>query len=167
VILHDFRGFLRRLARRHDVFDDDDALTVAVGHLPDTPLHWQPGNSALAGHLDTFFRSLRGIRLGYEIRLSTLHGELRYRVERTVVVEPDDLSVLATSPTPQLTLITCFPFSYVGNAPHRFIVQAQQVGAAPIHEVSVVEPDPRVNPSFTMRNVTDSRSGNVRAAGAS
>ena len=99
--------------------DDDETLKVAVGHLPDTPMPWESGNSALAGHRDTFFRKLKGIRIGDDIRLTTGQGELRYRVERTVVVEPDDLSVLAPSPTPRLTLITCFPFSYIGNAPRR------------------------------------------------
>jgi sortase A len=66
---------------------------------------------------------------GDEIRLATSHGDLRYRVERTLVVEPDDLSVLEPPPEPSLTLITCFPFSYVGNAPRRFIVQASRVGS--------------------------------------
>jgi sortase A len=110
--------------------DDEDMLKVAVGHLPDTPLPWQTGNSALAGHRDTFFRALKSVRLGDEIRLATAHGELRYRVERTLVVEPGDLSVLEPLPRPSLTLITCFPFSYIGDAPHRFIVQAQQIGTA-------------------------------------
>lgn len=118
--------------------DDDEILKIAVGHLPDTPLPWEPGNSAFAGHRDTFFRELKDIRLGDVIRLTTEHGEFRYRVERTVVVQPDDLSVLAPSPTPRLTLITCFPFSYVGNAPRRFIVQAQQVEAVPTRRAASV-----------------------------
>ena len=109
--------------------DDEDTLKVAVGHLPDTPLPWQGGNSALAGHRDTFFRALEGVRLGDEIRLATVHGEFRYRVARTLVVEPDDLSVLEALPEPSLTLITCFPFSYVGHAPRRFIVQANRIGS--------------------------------------
>ena len=109
--------------------DDEDTLNRAVGHLPDTPLPWQTGNSALAGHRDTFFRALKGVRLGDEIRLATSHGDLRYRVERTLVVQPDDLSVLEPPPEPSLTLITCFPFSYVGNAPRRFIVQASRIGS--------------------------------------
>jgi sortase A len=108
--------------------DDEDTLKVAVGHLPDTPLPWEAGNSALAGHRDTFFRALKGIRLGDEMRLATPQRELRYLVERTLVVEPDDVSVLEPSPEPRLTLITCFPFSYIGDAPHRFIVQARQIG---------------------------------------
>lgn len=109
--------------------DDEETLNVAVGHLPDTPLPWQTGNSALAGHRDTFFRALKRVRLGDEIRLATSHGELRYRVERTLVVEPYDLSVLEPLPEPCLTLITCFPFSYVGSAPRRFIVQASRIGS--------------------------------------
>ena len=110
--------------------DDADTLKVAVGHLPDTPLPWQAGNSALAGHRDTFFRAPKGVRLGGEIRLATSHGEFRYRVDRTLVVEPEDLSVLTPSPEPRLTLITCFPFLYIGNAPHRFVVQAQRLETA-------------------------------------
>jgi len=107
--------------------DDDHTLRMAVGHLPDTPLPWQPGNSALAGHRDTFFRPLKDVRVGDDIRLATPYEDLHYRVERTVVVEPDDLSVLDPSSTQRLTLITCFPFFYVGDAPLRFIVQAQPI----------------------------------------
>jgi sortase A len=107
--------------------DDDGTLQLAVGHLPDTPLPWQPGNSALAGHRDTFFRPLKDVRVGDDIRLATPYGDLRYRVKRTLVVEPDDLSVLEPSSTQRLTLITCFPFFYVGDAPLRFIVQAQPI----------------------------------------
>ena len=111
--------------------DDEDTLKVAVGHLPDTPFPWQAGNSVLAGHRDTFFRALKGVRPGDEIRLATSRGELRYRVERTLVVEPDDVSVVEPSPERRLTLITCFPFSYIGHAPQRFIVQAQHDATAP------------------------------------
>ena len=89
----------------------------------------QEPNSALAGHRDTFFRPLKSVRAGDEIRLTTPHGHLRYRVERTRIVNPDDLSVLDPLPKPSLTLITCFPFSYIGNAPRRFIVQANRIGS--------------------------------------
>jgi sortase A len=109
--------------------DDDETLNMAVGHLPDTPLPGQPGNSALAGHRDTFFRPLKDVRVGDEILLTTAHGSLRYRVERTIIVDPDNLSVLEPTPTSTLTLVTCFPFFYVGHAPRRYIVQAAQVGA--------------------------------------
>ena len=107
--------------------DGEDTLKIAVGHLPDTPLPWQTGNSALAGHRDTFFRALERVHSGDEIRLATSHGAFRYRVARTLVVQPDDLSVLQPLPEPSLTLITCFPFTYVGNAPRRFIVQANRL----------------------------------------
>jgi sortase A len=115
--------------------DHEQALAVAVGHLPDTPLPWETGNSALAGHRTTFFRPLSGVRVGDSVSLSTRHGLLGYRVTRVHVTEPTDLSVLDPTPTAKLTLITCFPFVYVGSAPQRFIVQAERVGTA-IHSVA-------------------------------
>ena len=107
--------------------DDEKTLKVAVGHLPDTPLPWQEGNTALAGHRDTFFRPLRRIQPGDEIRLATRRGTFRYRVIRQMVVEPDELWVLDSSPSIHLTLITCYPFAYVGAAPRRFIVHAERI----------------------------------------
>ena len=107
--------------------DDDRTLRVAVGHLPDTPLPWQDGNAALAGHRDTFFRPIRRLRTGDEIRLVTPRGTFRYRATRQVVVEPDQLWVLDPSPTAALTLITCFPFDFVGAAPRRFVVHAERM----------------------------------------
>jgi sortase A len=107
--------------------DDDGTLRVAIGHLPDTPLPWEQGNSALAGHRDTFFRGLRGIRVGDDMRVLTPYGDFTYQVTRTVIVMPNDLSVLAATPQATLTLVTCYPFSYIGHAPKRFIVQAERV----------------------------------------
>ena len=107
--------------------DDEKTLKVAVGHLPDTPLPWQEGNSALAGHRDSFFRPLRHIQVGDDIHLTTVRGTLRYRVTRYTVVDPADLWVLHPSPTAALTLITCYPFDYVGPAPRRFIVHAERM----------------------------------------
>ena len=107
--------------------DDEDTLKVAVGHLPDTPLPWQEGNTALAGHRDTLFRPLRSVQPGDEIRFATRHETFRYRVTRHMVVEPDELWVLDASPAAALTLITCYPFDYVGPAPRRFIVQAERL----------------------------------------
>ena len=86
--------------------DDDDTLKVAVGHLPDTPLPWQAGNAALAGHRDTFFRPLRHLQIGDEIRLETARGTFRDRSTRQVVVEPHELWVLDSSPAAALTRIT-------------------------------------------------------------
>jgi sortase A len=102
-----------------------------VGHLPDTPLPWQPGNSALAGHRDGLFRPLKDIVAGDEVIFRTSRQTLRYRVTRTVIVEPDDVSVLKKKPHSQLTLITCYPFRYIGNAPKRFIVHAERADAPP------------------------------------
>jgi sortase A len=107
--------------------DDEKTLKLAVGHLPDTPLPWQEGNSALAGHRDSFFRPLRHIQVGDDIHLTTVRGTLRYRVTRHTVVDPAELWVLNPSPTVALTLITCYPFDYVGPAPRRFIVHAERL----------------------------------------
>ena len=107
--------------------DDEKTLKVAVGHLPDTPLPWQEGNTALAGHRDTLFRPLRSVQPGDEVRFATRHGTFRYRVTRHTVVEPDELWVLDASPAAALTLITCYPFDYVGPAPRRFIVHAERM----------------------------------------
>ena len=107
--------------------DDDTTLKRAVGHLPDTPLPWQDGNSALAGHRDGLFRPLKDIKIGDEIRFRTSREELRYRVTATSIVKPDDVSVLEKRKKPSLTLITCYPFYYVGNAPKRFIIHAERL----------------------------------------
>jgi sortase A len=110
--------------------DDENTLQLAVGHLPDTPLPWQGGNAALAGHLDTFFRPLRGAQVGDAIRLLTPHGTFHYRVTRQTIVEPHELWVLNPSPTAALTLITCYPFDFVGPAPQRFVVHAERTSDA-------------------------------------
>lgn len=112
--------------------DDEKRLQRAVGHLPDTPLPWQPGNSALAGHRDGLFRPLKDIEVGDEVIFRTSRQVLHYRVTRTAIVEPDDVSVLKPRPDSALTLITCYPFHYIGNAPQRFIVHAQRVDAQPV-----------------------------------
>ena len=109
--------------------DDEKTLGKAVGHLPDTPLPWQRrGNVALAAHRDGLFRPLEKIRPNDDVRVVTPRGEYHYRVRKTQIVDPDDVWVLAPTATPTITLITCYPFSFVGNAPRRFIVQAELVG---------------------------------------
>ena len=107
--------------------DDDSTLKRAVGHLPDTPMPWERGNSAFAGHRDGLFRPLKDIKVGDEIRFRTSRDEYRYRVTETSIVTPDDVSVLEPRSQPSLTLITCYPFSYVGNAPKRFIIHAERL----------------------------------------
>jgi sortase A len=105
--------------------DDDGVLDFSVGYLPDTPLPWMPGNSAFAAHRDRLFRPLANIREGDAITLSTIRGLLNYRVLKTLVVNPQDVWVLRPLPGVSLTLITCYPFSYIGNAPQRFVVHAR------------------------------------------
>jgi sortase A len=111
--------------------DDENALDFSVGYLPDTPLPWLPGNgnSAFAAHRDRLFRALERIHAGDDIKLSTRHGEFNYRVVNTMIVDPKDVWVLNAQPHVNLTLITCYPFVYVGHAPHRFIVQAERLDA--------------------------------------
>jgi sortase A len=95
-----------------------------VGHIPGTALPGDSGNVGLAAHRDTFFRRLRDIRPDDEIVLTTPDGTFRYTVEGTKVVEPGDVWVLDPTEEPALTLVTCYPFTYVGSAPQRFIVRA-------------------------------------------
>ncbi len=104
--------------------DDDKTLKTGIGHLPDTPLPWEKGNAALAGHRDTFLRAMRDISAGDEIRLTTPHGDFAYRVREIAIVTPDNLAGLSKTDDSSLTLITCYPFSFVGNAPKRFVVRA-------------------------------------------
>ena len=108
--------------------DDDRALITSIGHLPDTPLPWQGGNSAFAAHRDTFFRPLRDIQIGDALRISSVNGYLEYRVRQMLVVGPNDVWVLDPTHQAMLTLITCYPFGYIGHAPERFVVHAEQVG---------------------------------------
>lgn len=106
---------------------DEGTLQRAVGHFAETPLPGRQGNVALAGHRDTFFRALRDIRVDDEITLTTLDGSFRYRVAFTKVVSADAVYVLAGSADPILTLVTCYPFHFVGPAPKRFIVRAHMI----------------------------------------
>jgi sortase A len=108
---------------------DRTTLRRAVGHIPGTPLPGQAGNVGLAGHRDTFFRPLKDLRIKDEIQFSTLKGNFTYQVESLSVVEPDNVAVLASSGESVLTLVTCYPFYYVGPAPKRWIVRARQVSA--------------------------------------
>ena len=110
--------------------DDTGILKRAVGHLPDTPMPWEDGNSAVAGHRDGLFRPLKDVKVGDEIRFRTTRDEFRYRVTKTAIVLPDDVSVLKKQDRSTLTLITCYPFSYVGAAPQRFVIHAERVPLA-------------------------------------
>jgi sortase A len=106
---------------------DRETLRRGVGHIPGTALPGQSGNVALAGHRDTFFRALRNIRKNDEITLETLDGSFHYRVDYTQVVAPEYTEALNSSSVPILTLVTCYPFSFVGPAPQRYIVRAHRI----------------------------------------
>jgi sortase A len=102
-------------------------LRRAAGHIEGTALPGQPGNVAISAHRDTFFRPLRHVKLDDIVALTTPNGEYRYRVVSTKVVKPSDVSVLNSDGNEILTLITCYPFYFVGAAPDRFIVRAERV----------------------------------------
>jgi sortase A len=106
---------------------DGRTLRHAVGHIPGTPLPGLPGNVAIAGHRDTFFRALRNVQQDDEITLTTLDGSYRYVVDSTQVVAPEDMQVLDDSEDKILTLVTCYPFYFVGPSPKRFIVRAHKI----------------------------------------
>jgi sortase A len=103
---------------------DTRTLQLAVGHIPGTAYPGEGGNVGLAGHRDTFFRRLRDIQPDDAIHLVTPDGRFTYRVQRTNIVQPSDTWVLDATTQPALTLVTCYPFSYVGAAPERFVVRA-------------------------------------------
>jgi len=109
------------------------ALRHAAGHIPGTALPGEAGNIGVAGHRDTFFRPLKDLRIKDEIQFLTPKGEFKYEVESLKVVEPDNVAVLASSGENMLTMVTCYPFYYIGPAPKRWIVRARQVSpqAAP------------------------------------
>jgi sortase A len=123
--------------------DDARTLQLAVGHIPGTALPGDAGNVGLAGHRDTFFRKLSDVRPDDEIRLVTREGTFRYLVERTNVVEPSDVWVLDATEHPALTLVTCYPFTYVGTAPQRFIVRAALDDASPSASAGADDAGPR------------------------
>ncbi len=102
-------------------------LHRGAGHIPDTALPDEAGNIGIAAHRDSVFRGLKDIELGDLIRLTTLDGTREYRVDWTRIVEPGNIEVLDPTPDSELTLVTCYPFYYVGSAPHRFIVRAHRV----------------------------------------
>jgi sortase A len=112
----------------------EDILTLAAGHMRGTALPGGKGNVAVAGHRDTLFSGLAGIRKNDVIEFETLQGRYEYQVDSTEVVTPEDVSVVKPGAHPELTLITCYPFDYIGPAPDRFIVKARQISAGPAEQ---------------------------------
>ena len=106
---------------------DDLSLNRGVGLIRGTAQPGGPGNVGIAGHRDGFFRVLRDVAPGDMIELETPDRIDIYKVQQIVIVKPDDVSVLQPTPVPQLTLVTCYPFYFLGSAPKRYIVQASFV----------------------------------------
>ncbi len=106
---------------------DGDVLDLGVGHWSGSPLPGDKGIVVMAAHRDTFFRGLRNIQQHDVVAITTPRGTHRYEVESTRVVNPAETGVLAPTPEAVLTLITCYPFVYLGHAPQRFIVRAKAI----------------------------------------
>ena len=103
---------------------DDLTLNSGVGRIPGTALPGQYGNIGIAGHRDGFFRGLKDIAKGDTIELVTLRRTDVYVVDKIYITQPEDVNVLRAGSKPELTLVTCYPFYYMGSAPQRYIVQA-------------------------------------------
>ena len=136
------------------VLDGTDDLTLnrGVGHIAGTDRPGEDGNIGIAGHRDGFFRALKDVGPGDTIELVTPKRVVRYAVDQIVLVRPEDVSVLQPRSRPSLTLVTCYPFYFVGSAPQRYIVQASAVGSElPILDVSKGSSEPGTPPRQKVR----------------
>lgn len=116
---------------------DDLSLNRAVGHIAGTPKPGEDGNVGIAGHRDGFFRGLKDVSTGDSIEIVTPNGVDTYRVDEITVVDPTNVSVLGPRAKPSITLVTCYPFYFIGSAPQRYIVKATlQTSSAKKMEVS-------------------------------
>ena len=103
---------------------DDFSLNRGVGHIEGTPLPGEPGNVGIAGHRDGFFRGLKDVVVGDRLEVVTRKGTETFRIDGIAIVAPEDVSVLDATAGPSVTLVTCYPFYFVGHAPQRYIVRA-------------------------------------------
>ncbi len=110
---------------------ESSSLLRGVGHIEGTAFPGGLGTIGLAGHRDTYLRPLRRIQNGMLIHISDRSGTYHYQVDSTEIVMPDQVTVLAIRDRPELTLVTCYPFDYIGAAPKRFIVHAHLLSASP------------------------------------
>ncbi len=106
---------------------DDRTLNRGAGRIAGTARPGDPGNIGIAAHRDGFFRGLKDVHIGDTIELATLKGKVNYAVDRIQIVTPDNVKVLEPRSTPSLTLVTCYPFYFIGEAPQRYIVSASQM----------------------------------------
>jgi sortase A len=116
---------------------DDATLSRGAGHIEETAFPGQVGNIGIAGHRDTTFRPVRNLHVGDLLDLTTADHLYRYRISKTFIVNPDDVYVLDPGERPMVTLVTCYPFEFIGHAPKRYIVQAELVA----EEIRTAGPD--------------------------
>ena len=107
---------------------DKRALSRGIGHVPDTAFPGERGNVGLAAHRDTYFRGLKDVDTGDRVRIVTPGGVFAYEVEWARIVDPDRIDLLADEVGPALTLVTCYPFHWIGSAPKRFVVRCRPLG---------------------------------------
>ena len=110
---------------------DAASLKRGVGHITNTAMPGGLGNMGLAGHRDTYFRPLEKVRKGMVIEVRTAAGKFSYQIESTEIVNPDQVEVLDIRERPEMTLVTCYPFHFIGAAPQRFIVHARLMSLDP------------------------------------
>ncbi len=122
-----------RIDLRVPVLEGTDELTLnrGVGRIEGTARIGEPGNIGIAGHRDGFFRGLKELAEGDVLDLTTAEGNASYLVDRILIVNPEDVQVLETRSAHSLTLVTCYPFYFVGSAPQRYIVQASRATQFP------------------------------------
>jgi sortase A len=113
---------------------ETDTLILGAGHVPGTSLPGADGNVAIAAHRDTFFRKLQGIMVNDSIQFATVHRTYEYVVDSTEIVDPEETQVMESQGRSELTLITCYPFYFVGAAPKRFVVHARPTTSAPANQ---------------------------------
>ena len=106
--------------------DDDESLSIAAGHVPGTALPGASGNVVLAGHRDTAFRAIRNIKIGDRVRVDS-GRTYNYIVTSVSIVDPSEIGVLQNDGRAMLTMITCYPFRYIGDAPKRYVVRARLI----------------------------------------
>jgi len=117
------------IAIEAEIFDNTDrrSLDLGVGRISGTATPGGPGNVGLAGHRDGYFRRLKNLKPGQTIQIFTRNGRWDYEVERIQVVDPSEVGVLAPTSRPSVTLVTCYPFYFLGSAPWRYVVQAHLI----------------------------------------
>ena len=121
------------------VFEGTDSLTLnrGLGRIHGTAMLGEEGNVGIAGHRDGFFRTLQSVALGDAIRGSHLQQPCdRYIVDQIHIVEPEDTGVLKSGQDAELTLVTCYPFHFIGDAPQRYIVHASLEAAPPVNALA-------------------------------